>query len=105
MAAGKRIPATPSQWVFAERALGVAAVYCGSRPSEMRDDVRFRQYVWARWAVMRALHRRYPSLALREIGRLVSRDHSSVQHGLTRGDYFYERDPAFAELCDMVAAA
>lgn len=79
-----------------------AADLTGHTTGEITGESRRQELVHTRWAISRRLARQGWSTP--RIGRLLGgRDHTTIMHGLRRGDYLYPRDPDFRSLCDEIA--
>jgi chromosomal replication initiation ATPase DnaA len=62
---------------------------------------RFRFVTVARFAVYKAMRIRGWSFS--QIGQLMNRDHTTVMHGVTRAEYYIEKDPDYAAKVQILA--
>lgn len=62
---------------------------------------RFRFVTVPRFALYKAMRMRGWSYS--QIGRFMDRDHTTVMHGVTRAEYYMERDPDYTAKVNALA--
>lgn len=70
-----------------------AEMFC-VHPRDLVGPYRFNFLMLPRFALYKALRMRGWSFP--QIGRLLNRDHSTIIYGVSRADYYMERDPGYA---------
>ena len=77
------------------------ADHSGIHKEQIMQKTRKREYVLARQMIYAILRNHY-NLSLKHIGRMISKDHSTVIHGLDMHEKDYETDRLYKKTFDYV---